>query len=150
MTEFKVLVTDVNSKPLSGKTVTATKQGFDKSAYHSITDINGIAEFSISAWNETVQIEAEGFSSGTTTINVDWLGKAVPDFVTIQTSFNPADQLGHTVKSLGDYFKGLGTLGIVVIALIVAVILFIVIRKLLSGETKLPSLPKLPKIPFPK
>ncbi len=144
MVQFFVTVLDINNLPLSNKTVKACKQGFDKSCYESTTNQSGTAEFNITAWNETIEVSVEGLTTGRNTVNVDFFGNVQPDHLTITTSFKPLDNVGKTLNSFADYLKGLGTIGVVVIAIVIAVILFIVVRKAVTGGT-MPSLPSLPR-----
>ena len=140
MTSFKVLVVDVNGKPLEGKVVKACKQGFDKTCYRVTTDANGVSAFSITALQETVELSVEGLTTGTNTVNVDIWGNPSPDFVTIRTTFQPLSNLGTSLGQIGDYFKGLGTIATVIIAIVIAIILFLVIRKALSsGKVSIPN-----------
>lgn len=144
---FSVKVLDSHGEPVIGKTVSACKQGFDKSCYRVTTDANGTATFNITAWNETIQITAEGLTNGQTSVNVDFFGNAKPEFQTLHTTFNPAGSIGRTTGDIVSYVKGLGYVGIIIVALVIGLILYLMVKKSVSsGNLALPSgLPKIPK-----
>lgn len=124
MASFKVKVIDINGEPVANKTVKACKQGFDKSCFTGDTAQDGIVDFSFPAWQEAVEVTVEGFTTGGKTIQIDILGNAQPNFITIPIAFKPLDNLGKGFAQFGDYLKGLGTIAtiLIVIALIVLAI----------------------------
>lgn len=129
MTNFKVKLLDINGDIVTGKTVKACKQGFDKSCYRVDTDASGVAEFNISAWNETIEVSVEGFTTGSTTFEVDIFGNAQPNFKTIRTTFQPLGNAGKSFAKAVDYFKGLGTLATVLIVIAIIILVIFYIRK---------------------
>ena len=147
MTNFIVEVQNLEgTQLLEGVTVTINWDFFGSNQkIEGITDIKGIANFNINVFNTSLQVVAsKNGSIDKETIQIDLLGFAHPDKVTMNLAFKPVEKIQDTVDNIANEIKN-NTRNIVIVVTVVGTLFVAVwlINKAKSGDISAPKMPNL-------